>query len=429
MDVQTHALPLPAEWAAEARERTLSLLRDLSDEQLLGPRLEIVNPLRWEVGHVAWFQEKWVLRHAAGRPPLHTAADALYDSMAIPHDTRWDLPLFSREETVAYLLAVRDAVLERCARGLSPEEEYFLLLSVFHEDMHTEAFTYTRQTHGWPAPPFVSNSEPHAAAGPLPGDVSLPGGRFLLGAEPDGSFVFDNEKWAHPIEVAPFRIARAAVTQEEFRAFVEAGGYGRRELWDEAGWSWRLAASAEQPLYWQRGPDGEWQRRRFDQWVALEPHRPVLHVNQYEALAYCRWAGRRLPTEAEWEIAACWDPRTGEKHHYPWGASPPTPERANLDWLRGDCLDVGALPAGDSPAGCRQMLGNVWEWTASPFVPYPGFVPDPYREYSEPWFQTHSVLRGGCWTTRGRLIRGTWRNFYRPERRDVWAGFRTCALP
>jgi iron(II)-dependent oxidoreductase len=152
-------------------------------------------------------------------------------------------------------------------------------------------------------------------------------------------------------------------------------------------------------------------------------------VNWYEASAFCRWAGRRLPTEAEWEMAACWDPRTGEKRRYPWGSTPPASEHANLDWLRGDCLDVGALPAGDSPAGCRQMVGNVWEWTASPFAPYPGFTPDPYREYSEPWFYDHHVLRGGCWATRSRLIRGTWRNFYRPERRDVWAGFRTCAAP
>ena len=429
MDVRADALSSLADWVADARQRTLDLIRDLPDEQLLGPRLEIVNPLRWEVAHVAWFQEKWVLRHAAGLPPLRAEVDALYDSMAIPHDTRWDLPLFSRENTVAYLEEVRDAVLMRCADpALTSEEAYFVLLSVLHEDMHTEAFTYTRQTHGWPAPSFVEDATRESnGAGPLPGDVSLPGGCFLLGAEPDGSFVFDNEKWAHPVEIAPFQIARAAVTQAEFAAFVEDGGYRRRELWDDAGWQWRVAVSAEQPAYWRKDGSGEWLRRRFDQWLPLEPHRPVLHVNWYEASAFSRWAGRRLPTEAEWEMAACWDPRTGEKHRYPWGSAPPAPELANLDWLRGDCLDVGALPAGDSPAGCRQMIGNVWEWTATPFAPYPGFTPDPYREYSEPWFYDHHVLRGGCWATRSRLIRGTWRNFYRPERRDVWAGFRTCA--
>jgi len=168
--------------------------------------------------------------------------------------------------------------------------------------------------------------------------------------------------------------------------------------------------------------------------MELEPELPVLHVNWYEAGAYCRWAGRRLPTESEWEMAASWDPATGCKRRFPWGDGSPAPERANLNWRWGRSaaeaatLPVDALPAGDSPCGCRQMIGNVWEWTASDFLPYPGFVVDPYREYSEPWFGTHKVLRGGCWTTRSRLIRNGWRNFYRPERRDVWAGFRTCAL-
>ena len=160
---------------------------------------------------------------------------------------------------------------------------------------------------------------------------------------------------------------------------------------------------------------------------------PVIHVNWYEAEAYCNWAGRRLPTEAEWELAASAEPTaeghgiTKSKRRFPWGDEPPTPDRTNLDWQSMGLLEVGALPAGDSAFGCRQMIGNVWEWTASEFQPYPGFVVDPYKEYSKPWFSTQKVLRGGCWTTRSRLIRNTWRNFYTPDRRDVWAGFRTCA--
>jgi iron(II)-dependent oxidoreductase len=151
----------------------------------------------------------------------------------------------------------------------------------------------------------------------------------------------------------------------------------------------------------------------------------VIHVNWYEADAYCRWAGRRLPTEAEWEAAAAGpDP----KRRFPWGDEPPDPTRANLDGTALGCCDVAACPAGDSGFGCRQMFGNVWEWTASDFGPYPGFVPDPYKEYSQPWFGTHKVLRGGAWPTRARLLRTTWRNFYTPDRRDVWAGFRTCAV-
>jgi iron(II)-dependent oxidoreductase len=428
-----------AAWVRDARERTLDLVADLGDEQIMGPRLATLNPLRWEIAHVAWFQEKWVLRHAGGLPPIRQDADALYDSMAVPHDVRWDLPLFSREETLAYLREVRDRILARLRdRTPTEEERYFLLLSVFHEDMHAEAFTYTRQTLGYAPPRFSDRLQASGGAvpegGPLPGDVPVPGGAFTLGATGEEPFVFDNEKWAHPVRVEPFSIARAPVTQAEYAAFVEDGGYRRQELWSEEGWSWREGEGAGGPLYWRRSEDGGWLRRHFDRWTPLEPHRPALHVNRHEVDAYCRWAGRRLPTEAEWEMAASWDPRAGRKRRYPWGDDPPAPERANLDWGAGHplpdggCLDVGALPAGDSALGCRQMLGNTWEWTSTPFAPYPGFVADPYKEYSEPWFHTHGVLRGGCWTTRSRMVHNTWRNFYRPERRDVWAGFRTCAL-
>jgi iron(II)-dependent oxidoreductase len=167
--------------------------------------------------------------------------------------------------------------------------------------------------------------------------------------------------------------------------------------------------------------------------MPLRDHLPVIHVNWFEAEAYCNWTGRRLPTEAEWEMAAAAEQvepdksLTESKRTFPWGYDPPTPEHANLDWRQSYCVEVDAFAAGDSFFGCRQMIGNVWEWTASDFLAYPGFVLDPYKEYSEPWFGTHKVLRGGCWTTRSRLIRNTWRNFYMPDRRDVWAGFRTCA--
>jgi iron(II)-dependent oxidoreductase len=418
----------------DARRRTLDLVAELSDEQLFGPRLPIVNPLHWEIGHVAWFQEKWVLRHALGENPIRSDADSLYDSSAIPHDVRWDLPLPSRSETLSYLAEVRDRIL-KVLQGAEVGEElrYFVLLGVFHEDMHDEAFTYTRQTHGYPAPRFGIAGDGGAGkgGGPLPGDVEVPGGKFQLGATQGAAFVFDNEKWAHHVEVQPFAIARAATTQAEFAAFVEDGGYRRRELWSEDGWRWREAVGAEGPVYWRRAAGGGWLRRNFDTWVPLEPHHPVLHVNWYEATAYCRWAGRRLPTEVEWEVAAAGEPGPSgglseRKRRFPWGDAPPTPGRANLDWRAMGRVDVGALPAGDSAFGCRQMIGNIWEWTSDDFLPYPGFVPDPYKEYSQPWFGTHKVLRGGCWTTRSRLLRNTWRNFYKPDRRDVWAGFRTC---
>jgi iron(II)-dependent oxidoreductase len=265
------------------------------------------------------------------------------------------------------------------------------------------------------------------SSGPLPGDAWIAGGAFMLGAARGSGFVFDNEKWAHAVEVCPFRIARAPVTNVEFAAFVNEGGYAREELWSAAGWEWRQKNGAEHPIYWLRQEGGNWLVRRFDRLVSLENHLPVLHVSWHEAEAYCKWAGRRLPSEAEWEMAASVT-NDGEKRKYPWGNESPTSERANLDWRAMECIEVGALPAGDSAHGCRQMIGNVWEWVGDDFSPYPGFVIDPYKEYSAPWFGNHKVLRGGCWSTRCHLIRSTWRNFYTPDRRDVWAGFRTCAV-
>ena len=427
----TSALPTAAtigEWIADARRRTFELVADLDDTQLLGPRLPIVNPLLWEIGHVAWFQEKWALGHALGEPPIRPDGDALWDSSAVAHDTRWDLPLPGREETLAYMREVRDRVLDRLARRYDDARlHYFALYGVFHEDMHDEAFTYTRQTHGYPAPRLSSVHPEPVASGPWPGDVEVAGGTFLLGAARAEPFVFDNEKWAHPVEVAPFATARAPVTQDEFAAFVADGGYRRRELWSEEGWAWRTADGLDHPAYWRRDGGG-WRRRDFDRWVPLEPHRPVVHVSWHEADAYCRWARRRLPTEAEWEVAAALDPVSGTKRRFPWGETPPSSRHASLDGHGLGCADVAGFPDGDSAGGIRQMIGNVWEWTQSTFAPYPGFVPDDYAEYSQPWFFTHKVLRGGCWVTRARLLRNTWRNFYPPHRRDVWAGFRTCAL-
>lgn len=441
----------------EARARTLELVADLSDEQMMGQRLAIVNPLRWEIAHVAWFQEYWVLRHLRQLEPVFDQGDRLYDSARVAHDTRWDLPLPSKAETINYMQRIFDRVLEQTRAGAARDangydEAYFLQLALFHEDMHAEAITYTRQTLGYAAPRLtIAQNDRHAGGharseetnlssytsmGKL-GDAEIPGGTFLLGSTADMPFVFDNEMWAHPVEVKPFAIARTAVTNAEFAAFVDDGGYRRAEFWDEEGWQWRKEEGAEHPVYWQPLSDGRqtiWMRRNFDQWVSLEENLPVLHVNWHEASAYCRWAGRRLPTEAEWEMAACAEAKLDErgiaerKRPYPWGDEPPTPERANLDWRNMGCIEAHALPAGESAFGCRQMIGNIWEWTASAFGPFPGFAAGPYKEYSAPWFGDHKVLRGGCWATRSRLIRNNYRNFYKPERRDVWAGFRTCAL-
>ena len=343
----------------DARARALRVTADIDGPRLLGPQLPIVNPPLWEFGHVSWFQEHWCLRQRAGgglADSILPGADALYDSAAVAHDTRWTLPLPTLAATRAYGEQVLGRVRERLAR--EPESDslrYFVRLATFHEDMHAEAFHYTRQTLGYGdlAPvdmPSLSTAK----------DLEFNGGIFSLGSSASNGFVFDNEKWAHEVRVAPFCIAAAPVTNAQFLAFVEAGGAA--------------------PRYWRK-QEGAWQERRFERWQALAPAEPLRHVSWQEAQAWCAWAKRRLPTEAEWECA--------------------------------------------SP---RLAYGRLWEWTDSTFAPYPGFVVDPYREYSEPWFGTHKVLRGGSFATPARLMRPTFRNFYTPERGDVFCGFRSCAL-
>ncbi len=344
----------------DSRARAIKVTGDLDGERLLGPKLRIVNPPLWDIGHVAWFQEHWCLRWRADGTrgdSILAGADALYDSSAVPHDTRWDLPLPGIEATRRYGDEVLARVRERLAR--EPESEflhYFVRLATFHEDMHAEAFYYTRQTLGY------SNSfDLEIQTGNDKSDIEIPGQEFLLGAKPSNGFVFDNEKWAHEVEVAPFRIAGAPVTNAQYLAYVRDGGKPPR-YWTEEGGAWRL--------------------RRFDRWIEIPPDEPVRHVDWNEAQGYCAWAKRRLPTEAEWEFAAA----------------------------------AGSI----GPAG-------VWEWTSSTFGPYPGFVADPYKEYSQPWFGDHKVLRGGSFAAPARLLRTTFRNFYQPHRGDVFCGFRTCA--
>ncbi len=318
------------DWVADARARTIELVDDLTDRQLRVEKLEIVNPLDWEIGHAAHFAELFVLRAAQERPPRLPDADALFDSIAIEHDVRWDLPLPDRSRLYDYLHEVRDELLEfitsAATSGLDSEARYRCLLAVFHEDMHNEAFTYTRQTMGYPPPELQSvASAPAEGAGPLPGDAAVPGGRIRLGAERDAGFVLDNEAWAHEVAVEPFQIALAAVTQEEFARFVEDGGYQDRHYWCEDGWAWRESAAATAPLYWRQDAGGGWERRDFDRWVPLEPHRAMIHVCWYEADAFARFQGRRLPTELEWEVAAAAEPTADgrelaqTKRAYPWG--------------------------------------------------------------------------------------------------------------
>jgi len=260
----------------------------------------------------------------------------------------------------------------------------------------------------------------------LAGDVVVEGAELQLGADNERRFVFDNEKWAHPVDVATFRLSRAPVTEAEYAAFVDAGGYRRPELWCQLGWAWCRDAQIEWPVYW-RTEGGDYRVREFDQWRPLQAHRAMMHVNWFEAQAFCRWAGRRLPTEAEWELAACGRSSRVGKPCTPWRGGWSV-GRANVGMRALQAADVGAFASGDTDSGLRQMIGNVWEWTASTFEPYPGFAPDAYPDYSRPWFGSRKVLRGGSFATQSRMLATTLRNFHTPDRQDLFAGFRTAAI-
>lgn len=406
----------------DARRRTLELVADLDDGELVVPRLVNLSPFLWELGRVAWFQERWLLRRH-GEPAPRADADAIFGDAAT-HGSRWDAPLPTRKETLGWLEQSLERALARLARvEVDDDERYYHQLVLAHEDACAESLTRQRQTLGLPAPRPTLLVTGAPVGGPCPGDAAFGGGPMLLGAEPERRFVHDDEKWSHAVDVRPLRIARAPVTQAEFASFVAESGYERGEFWSDVGWRWRQREHADTPLYWERDGAGNWLCKRFDRMVELAPDLPMMHVNAHEAEAYCRFAARALPTEAEWEFAAGWLMRV--KKPFPWGWKPFEPELANLDGLRIGPVDVGAFPLGDSVHGCRQMLGNVWEWTASALRPYPGFERGHELQRASPHFGRARVLRGGSFATRAREARTTARGFADPERRDLFAGFRT----
>lgn len=420
----------------DARQRTYELLDGLDAEQLIGPKMDTINPLRWEIGHVAYFYEYFILRQLYGEESIlgNDKADGLYDSIAVAHNNRWNLPLLSLEDTKTYMQGVLDKLCDRLPDGLATETDSFIYqFGIFHEDMHDEAFLWARQTLAYPTPVFanVIDAAILRNSGSHPGFVDIPGGTFRLGAEIDAPFMFDNEKYAHEVEVQPFSIARAPVTNSEFADFIEDGGYQQGRFWSREGRKWKSLNQAQHPGYWKNNGNSQWMMRRFDQTIPLPLNEPVIHVTWYEAEAYCRWAGLRLPTEVEWEVAALGEADSNGnlssfKRRYPWGNSPPDNDRANLDGRALGCVDVAAHAGGDSAFGCRQLLGNVWEWTSDTFQPFPGFRADAYVEYSTMLFGSTKVLRGGAWTSRSRMMHGTYRNFFEPHRWNIFSGFRTC---
>jgi ergothioneine biosynthesis protein EgtB len=412
----------------DARDYTLQVYAHLTAEQRAFPYRRTVNPPAWELAHLGWFQEFWCLRFREREEPLPSQlrdADALLNSSIIPHADRWQLPELTWDSVHDYLaheLQDTRAALERSAH----EQRDFFQLALLHEDMHGEALLMSLQTLGLPEPRWRSPTlpPPEAVEGFVRREVEFEGGELDMGSAPGPDFAFDNEKPAHRVMVAPFAIASSQVSNAEYLEFVEAGGYSRQHFWTAEGWQWKQDANAEAPRYWRK--DGsQWLVRRFEQWELLAPDEPAIHVNALEAEAYCKFAGKRLPSEAEWEYVTRKGLTPGEDR-YPWGYAPAASGSANLNGTYGRPVHVGALAGTDTRSHIRQMVGNTWEWTATEFNGYPGFEPDHYREYSQPWFGDHRVLRGGSFATRARLVHNRFRNFYTPDRNDVFAGFRTA---
>ena len=367
-----------------ARQRTEALLEPLSDEQLTRQLSPLQSPLVWDLAHIGHFEELWLLRRAGGRNAESLAYDELYDASAHARGARGRLPILPPDAARAYVGEIREAVL-----GLLPElslddgdpllEQGFVVgMVVQHELQHTETMAQTLALAGLPGP--VPQGPPEVRES---GDAILPGGSFTLGAV--DPWAYDNERPAHPVDLPAFRIDRALVTNAEYTVFVDAGGYRDRDAWSDEGWAWRETEDAGAPLYWELD-GGRPLRRRFDVVEALPPREPVQHVSFHEAEAYARWAGKRLPTEAEWEKAV--KTVAGQLEH---------------------------------------VRGAVWQWTASSFDGYPGFRAFPYAEYSELFFgEEYRVLRGGSWLTDSLVARPTFRNWGLPQRRQIFSGLR-CA--
>ena len=418
----------------EARARTRRLLGPLSDDDLRTQHDPLMSPIVWDLGHIGHFEEVWLIEKLSGGGAEGEGLRGMYNPFENPRATRGALGLPSRRECDAYLEQVRAAVLagldEHVPNGTAPltRDGFVYRMVLQHEYQHNETILQTLQLkqdrpYAAPREGAPRSRRPHA---PEPGTMArFPGGPVEMGTD-DRTVAYDNERPRYEIALEPFSIDVHPVTNGQYLSFLDDGGYHAREAWSERGWAWRTEAELEAPKFWERTGDG-WTERFMDLVVPLDPDRPVCHVCYWEAEAYARWAGKRLPTESEWEAAASWDPEKGRKRLYPWGDEEPTPERANLDQLLFQTTPVGSYPQGASPIGCWDMLGNVWEWTSSDFRAYPGYRTFPYREYSEAFFgDEYKVLRGGSWATRPGAVRATFRNWDLPIRRQIFSGFR-CA--
>jgi len=411
----------------DARGRTLRLT-DHDEPELVRRFDRLMSPLVWDLAHIGQQEDLWLLRGGDGRRQglLPPSVEALYDAFTHPRAVRDRLPLLPPVEARAFCAEVRGRVLDRLERlGQRSEEDpapFDFAMVVSHEQQHDETMLQALQLRS--GPPLLGTGTPLPAGRPGVAGTSVlvPGGPFVLGVDAvDEPFSLDNERPAHVVDVPAFRLGRVPVTNAEYARFVADGGYATPRWWSERGWAHRAEAGLERPQFW--GGDGT--RTRFGVVEELPPDEPVQHVTFFEAEAYAAWAGARLPTEVEWEKAAAWDPVAGRRRRFPWGAAEPTAALANLDGHALHPAAVGAYPAGASAYGAEQLMGDVWEWTSSPFRPWPGFRPMLYATYSAPFFDgDYRVLRGGSWAAAASILRPSFRNWDHPVRRQIFSGFR-----
>jgi gamma-glutamyl hercynylcysteine S-oxide synthase len=412
------------------RDRSLGLTTHALDAAELTRQVSpLMSPLVWDLAHVGNYEELWLLRAVAGIEPMRPEIDTLYDAFEHPRSQRPSLPLLPPEEAHAYLGTVRAKVLDSLGKVRFRDDDpltrggFIYGMVVQHEHMHDETMLATHQLRKGAAA-LLDPAEKVVTGGAGAAEVLVGAGPFVMGTS-DDPWAHDNERKAHLVDLPAFYIDTTPVTNRAYLAFAEAGGYDDERWWTAAGWEWRSTSGRRAPGFWRR-EGGQWLRRRFGRVEPVPPDEPVQHVCWYEADAYARWAGKRLPTEAEWEKAARWDPQTQQARRYPWGDEYEE-GRANLGQRRLRPAPAGAYPGGASAYGVQQMIGDVWEWTSSDFRPYPGFRAFPYREYSEVFFgPEYKVLRGGSWATHPLAVRGTFRNWDYPIRRQIFSGFR-CA--
>jgi iron(II)-dependent oxidoreductase len=416
-----------ADELTRARERTLGLVA-FDDAELRRQYDPLMSPLVWDLAHIGQQEELWLLRDGDPDRPgmLEPVVERLYDAFVNSRASRVNLPLLPPADARGYCETVRNKVLDTLDALPDDGTDFRFALVLSHEHQHDETMLQAINLRSGVPLLGPGTALPPGRPGVTGTSVSVPGGEFVLGVdavtEPHS---LDNERPAHLVDVPAFRIGRVPVTNGEWRQFVDDGGYERRQWWSEPGWAHRQQAGLTAPQFW----NGDGTRTRFGHVEEISADEPVQHVTFYEAEAYARWAGARLPTEVEWEKACAWDPVAEQRRRYPWGSSAPTAHLANLG---GDALrpaPAGAYPAGASAYGVEQMLGDVWEWTVSTLRPWPGFTPMIYDRYSQPFFDgagsgDYRVLRGGSWAVAPSILRPSFRNWDHPIRRQIFSGVR-----